>query len=152
MTDTPASAARRKRSLRKPLLWALAAVAVLVAVFAFFPRDDSEQAGLPFVMSRIQEDEVRSATLDDGARRIEITTTDGRRFHAEWQNPGQARELTDALLEAQPVDGYTVEVQGTRFLWDPFSVSLLGAVVAAVVAVLVTVPRRARRRVGRIPD
>jgi cell division protease FtsH len=141
MIDPPAPV-RWRRSLHKPLLWALAAIIVVVAGFAFFHRDDYEKAELPFVARQIQEHKVQSATIEDNEQRIEITTTDGQRFHARWKNPGQAQELADALQEAQPAGGYTIRVSTTLFLWDPFLMIFLGAV---VVAVLVAVSRRTRR-------
>jgi hypothetical protein len=135
-----AAGSKRKRPLRVPLLWAL--LVALVAGFAFLGRDDYERADLPFVARQIQEHKVSSATLKDEERRIEITTTDGRRFHAEWANSGQAREMADALLAAQPADGYTIEVPSANgYLLGPPEI-FAGAV---LVAVLVAVLRRTRR-------
>ncbi|WP_405139526.1 hypothetical protein OG589_23395 [Sphaerisporangium sp. NBC_01403] len=62
---------------------------MLVTGFALLNRDDYEQANLPFVTKQIQEHKVQSATIKD-EQRIEITTIDGRRFHAELETSSQA--------------------------------------------------------------
>jgi hypothetical protein len=145
MTEMSAPGSKRKRLSRVPLLWpllwALLAAVVLVAGFVLLDRDDYEQADLSFVTGQIQEHKVSSATIKDEERRIEITTTDGRRFHAEWDDSGRARELNDILQEAQPADGYTIEVPSKGFLLGPLEI-FAGAV---LVALLVVVLRRARR-------
>ncbi|MFF4775371.1 hypothetical protein ACFY05_21180 [Microtetraspora fusca] len=140
MTETSASRSK-KRPLRKPLLLVLTVVSAVVAGLALFNRDDYEQADLPFITRQIQGHKVWSATVRDKEQRIEITTTDGQRFHSEWKNPGQARELVDALQEVQPAGGYTIEVSTTWLLLGPLEI-FVGAV---LIAVLVAVSRRARR-------
>ncbi|MEU6413015.1 hypothetical protein [Microbispora sp. NPDC046933] len=141
MFQRPVSGPKRKRLLRKPLVWTLVVVAVLGAGIVLLNRDDYEQAGLRFVARQIQEHKVWSATIKDTEQRVEITTTDGHRFHAEWETPSQARELNNALQEAQPAGGYAIEVSRTWFLLGP-----LGIFVGAVLfALLVVVVRRVRR-------
>ncbi|GAA1268180.1 hypothetical protein Psi02_10110 [Planotetraspora silvatica] len=142
MTEMSAPGSKRKRLSRVALLWALLAAVVLVAGFVLLDRDDYEQADLSFVTGQIQEHKVSSATIKDAEQRVEITTTDGRRFHAEWDDSGRARELNDILQEAQPVDGYTMEVPSSnRFFLGPLEI--FAAVV--LLAVLVVFLRRARR-------
>lgn len=96
MTEILASEWRRKQLLRKPLLLAPAFAIVLVIGFVLLNRDDYEQANIPFVTRQIQEHKVQSATIRD-EQRIEITTIDGRRFHAELGTSSQAAELANAL-------------------------------------------------------
>ncbi|WP_214413164.1 hypothetical protein [Sphaerisporangium fuscum] len=144
MTEMLASESRRKQLLRKPLLLALAFAIVLVTGFVLLNRDDYEQADLRFVTSQIQKHKVQSATIRD-EQRIEITTIDGRRFHAELETPSQAAELANALQKAQPAEGYSVSTSTTLFpvLFGPLVLGIF--MVGALVAVLVAVPRRAKR-------
>lgn len=141
MIEAPAPRPVWKRLLRKALLWTLTMVIVLVAGVAYLDRDEYRQSVLPFVVRQIQEHKVWSATIRDDEQRVEITTRDGRRFHAEWQDESQVRELLAALNEAQPPGGYTIEVSRTSLLLIPLVV-LIGTVLATA---LVVVSRRSRR-------
>ncbi|GAB2477486.1 hypothetical protein GCM10027187_51450 [Streptosporangium sandarakinum] len=141
MTETSASRPKKRR-LRKPLFLVLTVAIVLIAGLALFNRDDHEQADLPFIAGQIQGHKIWSATVREKEQRIEITTTDGRRFHGEWKNPGQEGEPVDALQEVQPAGGYTIEVPKTTWLLPGPLEIFAGAVLAAL---LVAASRRVRR-------
>ena len=121
-----------KRFTRGPLLWILGIVVLLLLVTTMFNSDGNfEKTDTSKVVSLIQEHKVANAKVIDKDQRIEVTTTDGKRYYSSWIE-GQGVQLTNALQQANPRDGWTADVPKENFL-----VSLLVSFLPFVILVLI---------------
>ncbi|ADG90136.1 ATP-dependent zinc metalloprotease FtsH [Thermobispora bispora] len=129
-----------KRLTRGPLLWILGVVLLLLLVSTMFNGEGNyTKADTSTVVQQIQQGNVKNATVIDKDQRIELTlvrpiqvagkTTD--RIQASWVE-GQGVQLTQALAEAKPAKGWTVEVPKENFL-----VSLLVSFLPIIIIVLI---------------
>ncbi|MEV4458880.1 ATP-dependent zinc metalloprotease FtsH [Microbispora sp. NPDC049633] len=128
-----------KRFTRGPLLWILGIVLLLLLVTTMFGGDGNyATADTSTVVQQIQQGNVKSATVVDKDQRVELTlnkpievagkTTD--RIQAPWVE-GQGVQLAQALDQAKPSQGWTVEVPKQNFL-----VSLLVSFLPIIIVVL----------------
>ncbi|MBX6383007.1 MAG: ATP-dependent zinc metalloprotease FtsH [Microbispora sp.] len=129
-----------KRFTRGPLLWILGIVLLLLLVTSMFGGGGNyTTADTSTVVQQIQQGNVKSATVVDKDQRIELTlnrpievggkTTD--RIQALWVE-GQGVQLTQALEQAKPSQGWTVDVAKENFL-----VSLLVSFLPIIIIVLI---------------
>ena len=90
-----------KRFTRGPLLWILGIVVLLLLVTTMFNSDGNfEKTDTSKVVSLIQEHKVANAKVIDKDQRIEVTTTDGKRYYSSWIE-GQGVQLTNALQQVR---------------------------------------------------
>ncbi|GLX11211.1 ATP-dependent zinc metalloprotease FtsH [Microbispora sp. NBRC 16548] len=129
-----------KRFTRGPLLWILGIVLLLLLVTTMFGGGGNyTTADTSMVVQQIQQGNVKSATVVDKDQRVELTlnrpvevggkTTD--RIQALWVE-GQGVQLTQALEQAKPTQGWTVDVAKENFL-----VSLLVSFLPIIIIVLI---------------
>ncbi|MEU8175396.1 ATP-dependent zinc metalloprotease FtsH [Microbispora hainanensis] len=129
-----------KRFTRGPLLWILGIVLLLLLVTTMFGGGGNyTTADTSTVVQQIQQGNVKSATVVDKDQRIELTlnrpievskkSTD--RIQALWVE-GQGVQLTQALEQAKPTQGWTVDVAKENFL-----VSLLVSFLPIIIIVLI---------------
>jgi cell division protease FtsH len=129
-----------KRFTRGPLLWILGIVVLLLFVTTMFNSDGNyTTADTSTVVQQIQQGNVKSATIVDKEQLTKLTlnkpinvagkSTD--RIQAPWVQ-GQGVQLTEALNNAKPTEGWTVEVPRENFL-----VSLLVSFLPIVIIVLI---------------
>ncbi|MEU6415102.1 ATP-dependent zinc metalloprotease FtsH [Microbispora sp. NPDC046933] len=129
-----------KRFTRGPLLWILGIVLLLLLVTTMFSGDGNyTTADTSTVVQQIQQGNVKNATVVDKDQRVELTlnkpievagkTTS--RIQAPWVE-GQGVQLTQALDQAKPSGGWTVEVPKENFL-----VSLLVSFLPIIIIVLI---------------
>ncbi|MEU6429929.1 ATP-dependent zinc metalloprotease FtsH [Microbispora sp. NPDC046973] len=129
-----------KRFTRGPLLWILGIVLLLLLVTTMFGGGGNyTTADTSTVVQQIQQGNVKSATVVDKDQRVELTlnrpvevggkTTD--RIQALWVE-GQGVQLTQALEQAKPTQGWTVDVAKENFL-----VSLLVSFLPIIIIVLI---------------
>ncbi|TQS21819.1 ATP-dependent zinc metalloprotease FtsH [Microbispora sp. KK1-11] len=129
-----------KRFTRGPLLWILGIVLLLLLVTTMFGGGGNyTTADTSTVVQQIQQGNVKSATVVDKDQRVELTlnrpvevggkSTD--RIQALWVE-GQGVQLTQALEQAKPSQGWTVDVAKENFL-----VSLLVSFLPIIIIVLI---------------
>ncbi|GAB3879170.1 ATP-dependent zinc metalloprotease FtsH [Microbispora bryophytorum] len=129
-----------KRFTRGPLLWILGIVLLLLLVTTMFGGGGNyTTADTSTVVQQIQQGNVKSATVVDKDQRVELTlnrpvevggkSTD--RIQALWVE-GQGVQLTQALEQAKPAQGWTVDVAKENFL-----VSLLISFLPIILIVLI---------------
>ncbi|WP_051761694.1 ATP-dependent zinc metalloprotease FtsH [Microbispora rosea] len=129
-----------KRFTRGPLLWILGIVLLLLLVTTMFGGGGNyTTADTSTVVQQIQQGNVKSATVVDKDQRVELTlnrpievsgkSTD--RIQALWVE-GQGVQLTQALEQAKPTQGWTVDVAKENFL-----VSLLVSFLPIIIIVLI---------------
>ncbi|MEU7689994.1 ATP-dependent zinc metalloprotease FtsH [Microbispora hainanensis] len=129
-----------KRFTRGPLLWILGIVLLLLLVTTMFGGGGNyTTADTSTVVQQIQQGNVKSATVVDKDQRVELTlnrpievgnkSTD--RIQALWVE-GQGVQLTQALEQAKPPQGWTVDVAKENFL-----VSLLVSFLPIIIIVLI---------------
>ena len=129
-----------KRFTRGPLLWILGIVLLLLLVTTMFGGDGNyTTADTSTVVQQIQQGNVKNAVVVDKDQRVELTLNkpidvNGKqavRIQASWVE-GQGVQLTQALDQAKPSGGWTVEVAKENFL-----VSLLVSFLPIIVLVLI---------------
>ncbi|XVQ85595.1 ATP-dependent zinc metalloprotease FtsH [Microbispora siamensis] len=130
-----------KRFTRGPLLWILGIVLLLLLVTTMFGGDGNyTTADTSTVVQQIQQGNVKNAVVVDKDQRVELTLNKpidagGKqgvtRIQAPWVE-GQGVQLTQALDQAKPSGGWTVEVPKENFL-----VSLLVSFLPIIIIVLI---------------
>ncbi|GGO26007.1 ATP-dependent zinc metalloprotease FtsH [Microbispora rosea subsp. aerata] len=129
-----------KRFTRGPLLWILGIVLLLLLVTTMFGGDGNyTTADTSTVVQQIQQGNVKNAVVVDKDQRVELTLNkpievNGKqvtRIQAPWVE-GQGVQLTQALDQAKPSGGWTVEVPKENFL-----VSLLVSFLPIIIIVLI---------------
>ncbi|MBE3015796.1 ATP-dependent zinc metalloprotease FtsH [Microbispora sp. NEAU-D428] len=130
-----------KRFTRGPLLWILGIVLLLLLVTTMFGGDGNyTTADTSTVVQQIQQGNVKNAVVVDKDQRVELTLNKpidagGKqgvtRIQAPWVE-GQGVQLTQALDQAKPTGGWTVEVPKENFL-----VSLLVSFLPIIIIVLI---------------
>jgi len=118
-----------KRYFRGPFVAVLVMLLLFFIVFSYANRGTSyTQKDTSYVVSQIEDGNVKSAVLTDKNQTIQIVTNNGGHYQANWVG-NQGQQLATELQKKVPPDGYNVVV--------PSGNSVLGLIIGFLPYVLI---------------
>jgi cell division protease FtsH len=118
-----------KRYFRGPFIAVLVMLLLFFIVFSYANRGTSyTQKDTSYVVSQIEDGNVKSAVLTDKNQTIQIVTNNGGHYQANWVG-NQGQQLATELQKKVPPDGYNVVV--------PSGNSVLGLIIGFLPYILI---------------
>jgi cell division protease FtsH len=110
-----------KRSFRMLGLFALAVLVVVVLFNLANSGSSYTQTDTSNVVSLIDKGQVKSAKITDKNQTIQVTTTSGKEYQADWvsgQGLALQQELQKQYNAGNLQDGYTVAIPSSNSIWN----------------------------------